>query len=170
AVLEVDLERHQGEPLLAYLRVEAADLLALGQELAVAPRLVVELIRPRVLRDVGVEQPQLAAAHLGERVHQRSGALPQRLHLAAEEHDAGLEGVLDRVVVPRLAVAHERLSLLGLHGVTERPYLSARASASTVTDAAPAARRARAATAAVAPVVTTSSTRTRRRPGTRRAA
>ena len=57
-----------------------------------------------IFRDVHVEQEHLALALACPRFGQRGPAVPQRLHLGAFQHDAGLERLLDGVIVARLAV------------------------------------------------------------------
>ena len=55
-------------------------------------------------RDVAVDQPQLGAFDGGVAFGDVGLALAQRLDLGAFQHDAGLEVVLDEVVVAGLAV------------------------------------------------------------------
>ena len=65
-----------------------------------------------VLGDVRVAQPDLAIVDGGKRVDQGRAAGPQRLHLSAGEHHAGLNPLADVVVVQRLLVARDHLLAL----------------------------------------------------------
>src|SRR4051812_10756938 len=71
AVEEVQRERDDREPLLADLALDLVDLLAVEQQLALAPRGVVGPGALGVLRDVHVVQPGLAAVDVHEPVDQR---------------------------------------------------------------------------------------------------
>src|SRR3954452_19064882 len=112
AVLEVQVERDQGETALLGLADELLDLGAVHEHLALAARGVVRPGALRVLRDVHVLQPHLAVVDGGEAVDERGTAGPQALHLRAGEHQAHLVGVEDRVVVPRLLVLGDQLAPL----------------------------------------------------------
>src|SRR5215218_9222900 len=105
--LEVQPQRHQGEPALGDLAGELVDLAAVQQQLA-RPRRLVALVA-----GVGVGgnlhmQHHVAALDRGVGVLQRRLALPQGLHLAAAQHDAGLDGFDDLVVVAGTAVGRDR--------------------------------------------------------------
>jgi hypothetical protein len=71
---------------------------------------VVEAVGLLELGDVGVDQPQFAVVHRGIGVRQAGAALAQRLDLAADQHEAGLEGVEDLVVEARPAVVRDHLA------------------------------------------------------------
>src|SRR3954447_22456987 len=111
AVLEVQRERDDRQPLLARHRRDLLDLVAVQQQLAPPARLVVRPGALGVLGDVALLQPHLArVGHRRERVSERRAARPERLHLGAHEYDAGLVDVVDVVVVPRLAVGRDDLA------------------------------------------------------------
>src|SRR5215217_4379881 len=112
AVFEVQVERDEREPALLGLADELLDLGAVHEHLALATRSVVGPRALRVLGDVHMLQPHLAAVDGGEPVDQRGTAGPQALHLRAGEHQAHLVGVEDRVVVPRLLVLGDELAPL----------------------------------------------------------
>ena len=65
-------------------------------------------------RDVGADEPQLSPALLGVRLSQRRAVHAQRLHLGADEQQAGLHALEQREVVPRLPVVGNDLGALGL--------------------------------------------------------
>src|SRR5690606_33636069 len=116
-VEEVQRERHDRQALLAHARVQARDLLAVQQELALASRGVVGPRALRVLGDVHALEPRLTAVDGHEAVDERGPTRTQRLDLGAGEHDACLVDVLDRVVVPRLAVGCDEVPLaVARHG------------------------------------------------------
>src|SRR5690606_1768091 len=110
AVLEVERERHQGEAALRHLPRQPRDLAAVREQLAIAAR--IRVLAPGLL--VGahgrVHQPRLAAPHHGVGFGEAGLALAQRLHLRADEHDAGLERVEDLVVVARPPVLRDELA------------------------------------------------------------
>src|SRR5690606_26609636 len=110
AVLEVEGQRHDGVARLLGLGLQLVDLLAVQQQLPLAPRAVVGPGALAVLRYVDVVQPPLVVGQLDEAVHQRRPALTQRLHLGTREDQAGLVGVDDVVVVPRLLVLRDQLA------------------------------------------------------------
>src|SRR5690606_27504591 len=95
------------------------DLLAVQQQLAAPAGSVVGPGALGVFGDVDAVQPDLAVVDVGEAVDERGPTLAQRLDLRAGEHHAGLEGVVDVVVVPRLLVLGDQLAtrLLG-HGLS----------------------------------------------------
>ena len=65
---------------------------------------MVEAVGLQVFGDVGVEEEHLLARRAGIGLADGRLALAQRLHLRAGERDAGLVGLDDLVVEPRLAV------------------------------------------------------------------
>src|SRR5690606_20451394 len=85
-------------------------------------RLVVELIRLLIGRDVEINEEQLPLLHHGKRVGQIGLAQPERLDLAAGEDDAGFPRLETVVVMARAFVPGDRL-MLGLwvgHAVREK--------------------------------------------------
>src|SRR6478736_3982684 len=107
AVLEVERQRHDGAPALAGLVRDLLELGAVQEQLALAAGGVVVPRAVEVLGDVDVLEVELVAGEHREAVDQRRPPHPQRLDLGAGEHDAGLEGVVDEVVVSGLAVARD---------------------------------------------------------------
>src|SRR6478609_3444968 len=118
AVAEVERQRDDGETLLRHAAVDLLDLLLVQEQLALAPRGVVGPGALGVLRDVHGVQPRLAVLDVDEPVDQGRPTLTQRLHLGAHEDQAGLVGVLDVVVVPRLLVLRDELAPLFLRHPT----------------------------------------------------
>src|SRR4051812_34791841 len=118
AVVEVQREGNDGQALLRHLPVELGDLVAVQQQLALAPRGVVGPGALGVLGDVHRVEPGLAALDVHEAVDEGRATLAQRLHLGAREHQAGLVGVLDVVVVARLLVLRDELAPLFLRHPT----------------------------------------------------
>ena len=87
---------------------------------------VVEAAGLQIFRDVGVDQPDLAAARVGIGFGDRRLARAQRFHLGAGERDAGLERLADLVVEARLAIVGDDLeAALGFCGHGLRLTLSA---------------------------------------------
>ena len=81
AVLEVHLERDQGDPLGGQGLTQLLELLLVEEELAVTERVVVEDVAVIVLVDVDVHQPQLAVVELGVAVLELDPAGTDRLDL-----------------------------------------------------------------------------------------
>src|SRR4051794_14739059 len=109
-VLEVQGQRHDRQAALAGRLGEPQDLVPVQEQLALATGLVV---RPRplgVLRDVHALEPRLPVVDAGEPVDKGRPPGAQGLDLGAGEHQAGLDDVLEVVVVPRLAVARDELA------------------------------------------------------------
>src|ERR1044071_8373512 len=104
ARIEIDLQRHDGAALALDGAYELVDLGAMQQELARPARLVIEAVARGVDRDVGVDQPGLAALFRHVGFGDRAAPAAQRLHLGAGQSEPGLEDLLDEVIVPRLAV------------------------------------------------------------------
>src|SRR5690606_24446151 len=90
------------------------DLLLVHEQFALAPGGVVGPRARTPLGDVHRVEPDLAAVDERVAVDERGLALTQRLHLGTREHDAGLVGVLDEVVVARLPVGRDDLLALPL--------------------------------------------------------
>src|SRR6478672_12119323 len=114
AVEEVQRQRHDRQALLVHATLDLVDLGAVEQQLALAPGGVVGPGALGVLRDVYAVEPGLVALDVDEPVDERGTPHAQRLHLGADEDQAGLEGVLDVVVVPRLLVLRDELAPLFL--------------------------------------------------------
>src|SRR4051795_2683662 len=95
AVLEVQRQRHKREPTLLRLADQLRDLLAVQQELARPPRLVVGPRPLVVLRDVRVLQPHLAVLDVRIGIDERRTASAQRLHLGAGQYQARLDDILE---------------------------------------------------------------------------
>src|SRR5437763_3263068 len=122
-IVEIELERHQRHALALDRPDQLVDLPLVQQQLARALRRMVEAAGLPIFGDVGIDQPDLAAARIRVRFRDRRLAAAQRFHLAAGERDAGLELLADRVVEARLAIFGDDLEvrvLLGRHRVSGR--------------------------------------------------
>src|SRR5674476_967568 len=104
-IFEVDGQRHDGLAALLGLLDERGDLLLVQEQLAPATGRVVVPGALGVLGDVHALEPDLPVAHRREPVKQRGPARPQGLDLGPAQDHAGLERVLDQIVVVGLAVA-----------------------------------------------------------------
>ena len=121
AVLPVERERDEREPAFGHLADDSVYLAPVQEQLARAERLVVEDVRLRVGLDVHAYEPQLAGARAGVRLGDAHVAVAQRLHLGAEQADAGLELLEDLVLETRLAIGRDdvlfgRFFLFRAHG------------------------------------------------------
>src|SRR3954471_17683889 len=121
---EVELERDQRHPLAADGAREPVDLALAQQQLAGPTGLVVEAVAAVELGNVGVEQVDLAAHVASVGLADRRPALAQRLHLRAAEYQAGLEALVDEVVVVRASVLGDELpGLLAFrHDPSDEPH------------------------------------------------
>jgi hypothetical protein len=109
AVLEIELERYQGKAALLGLAREPFDLALMQQQLSGAGRLVIELIRPGVGADVGVDQERLAFLHARVAVGQVGLAVTQRFYFAAHQNQTGFIGLVDEVIMACLPVDADNL-------------------------------------------------------------
>src|SRR6185437_13361175 len=127
AFVEIELERYDGHALALDRAGELIDL-ALAQQQLARPlrRVVVEGAGLPVFRDIGVYQPDFAAASVGIGLGYRRLALAQRLDLAAGKHDSSLEGVADLVIEAGPSVVGDHLDLaLDFTGHQDSERLSA---------------------------------------------
>ena len=116
-LVEIELERHDGHALALDRADQPVDLALVQQQFARPLRRMIEAARLQIFRNVGIDQPDLAAARVGIGFCDRRLAGAQRFHLAAGEHDAGLECLADLVVEARLAVVGDHLeAALGFCG------------------------------------------------------
>src|SRR4051794_26732333 len=109
ALVEVKLQRDQRHAFALDRAHQAVDLLFMQQQLARPLRLVIEAVGLQIFRDVGVDQPDLAALGIGVGFRDRGLAVADRLDLGAGQRDAGLDRVVDRIVEPRLAILRDDL-------------------------------------------------------------
>ncbi len=83
------------------------------QEFSRARFLVAELAGGSVGADVNAFEERLAVLDARVTVAQICAMRPQRLDLGAGEREAGLERLLDKEVVPRLAVVDDQVEAVG---------------------------------------------------------
>src|SRR4029079_608583 len=104
ATAQVQPQRHDREALRLRLAQQLIDLLAMKEELAGPLGLVVVPVAGLPGRDVQADEPRFAV--LDARVGVGQADLPgsDALDLGPGQHDAGLEGLLDRELVPRSSV------------------------------------------------------------------
>jgi len=103
-LLEVELERHEREPLLLGPHSKLADLAAVHEQLALAARLMIELVGLHVFWNITADEPDLASLDLGIGFFERDLAVAQALYLAPHQHDAALERIEHFVFVPSASV------------------------------------------------------------------
>jgi len=104
ALVDVEAERDERQPLGLRLDRQHVDLVAVEEELAGPLRLVVEAIAAGPLGDMSADQPRLAALDPGVRLGQADSAGPDRLDLGPAQDEADLQRVLDRELVAGTAV------------------------------------------------------------------
>src|SRR5262245_30675099 len=86
------------------------------QQFSGTPWLVVEAAGCVILRNVGIEQVKLSALIAGEGLADRSLASAQRFDLGAVQHDAGFDGIVDLIIVARLAILRREFHRRGGSG------------------------------------------------------
>src|SRR5262245_66452791 len=91
-LVEIKLERHQRHALALDGAYKLVDLAAVKKELAHALGRMVETAALQIFWDIGVDEPDLAAARIGVGFGYGRLAGAQRFHLGAGKGDAGLEG------------------------------------------------------------------------------
>src|SRR5208282_1891906 len=109
SVLEVNFQRDDRVALLAHAAPQAIDLAPMHQQFSRASFLVAELARRRVSADVHALEKRLAVLDARVTVAQICAMRPQRLDLGAREREAGLDSLLDKEVMPRLAVVDDQI-------------------------------------------------------------
>src|SRR5262249_60484274 len=82
------------------------------KELADALGRVVETSSLQIFRDIGVDEPDLAATRIGIGFRDGGLALPQRFHLRPGERDADLHRLADLVVEPGFAIVGDDASFV----------------------------------------------------------
>src|SRR5262245_57047856 len=110
-LVEIELEGHERHSLALDRPHEFVDLPAVQEELAHALGRMVEAASLQVFRDIGVDEPDLAAARISVGCRDRRLAAAQRLHLCAGEREAGLERLADLIVEARLAIVGDHTNL-----------------------------------------------------------
>src|SRR6266478_1186674 len=110
-VVEIEPERHQRHSLALDRADELVDLAAVKENLAHALGSVIEAAALQVFRDIGVDQPDLAATRIGIGFRDGRLAAAQRFNLRAGEREPGLEGLADLVVEARLAIVGDHTNL-----------------------------------------------------------
>src|SRR5439155_5994625 len=111
----VEPQRHERQAPLLDPAPQALDLLAMQQQLAVPLRVVSELARRCIRADVCADEEELVAEEARVRILQVRPMIAQRLDLAADERQARLEALADRVVVEGPPVDGD-VALAGLLG------------------------------------------------------
>src|SRR2546422_3608593 len=104
-VLEVQLERHDGESLATRAADELADLLRVEQQLAGARGRRVVVAAWQIGGDGESLEPDLAVAHVRVGLTQTRPPRAQRLDFRSREHEAGLPRLQEMVVMSRPRVA-----------------------------------------------------------------
>src|SRR5262245_34819177 len=122
-LVEIELERHQRHALALDRASELVDLAPVQQELARTLGRMIETAALKIFGDIGVDEPDFAAARIRIGFGYRRLALPQRLDLGAGQCDPGLERLTDLVVESSLAVVGDDLALaLGLRCHSCNPF------------------------------------------------
>src|SRR5690606_26674632 len=101
-IIEVELQRHHGHPLPGHGIEEAGHFTLADEQLAQAPRLMIEAIALRIFRNIGIDEPELAIfkARIAFRYVGLIGA--QRLDLGACQNETGFERIEDFKIEARL--------------------------------------------------------------------
>src|SRR5262245_13250789 len=107
-LVEIEPERHERHSLALDRAHELVDLPAVQEKLAHALGRMVEGAALQVFRDIGVDEPDLAAARIGIGFCDGRLAAAQRFNLRAGEREPGLEGLADLVVEARLAIVGDQ--------------------------------------------------------------
>src|SRR5439155_19132303 len=98
----------EGEPLAAGAADELADLVCVEQQLTGAGGRRIVVAPGEVGRDAHSLEPHLAVADVGVGLSQAGLAGSQRLDFRSREHEAGLPGLQEVVVMSRPRVAGDR--------------------------------------------------------------
>src|SRR5262245_49499616 len=110
-VVEIEPERHERHSLALDRAHEFVDLPAVQEKLAHALGRMVEAASLQVFRDIGVDEPDLAAPRIGIGFRDGRLAAAQRFNLGAGEREPGLERLADLIVEARLAIVGDHTNL-----------------------------------------------------------
>src|SRR5262245_47012783 len=102
--VEIELERHERHAIALDRPHQLVNLPAVQEQFAHALGRMIEAAGLQVFGDVGIDEPDLAAAGVRIGLRNRRLALPQRLYLRTGERDAGFKGLVDLIVESRLAI------------------------------------------------------------------
>src|SRR5690606_36439315 len=100
-LIEIELERNHRHALALDRLRKARQLTLRYEQLALAPRLVIEAISREIFGNIGVDKPKLPALHRGVGFLDVGAPLAQRLHLGAVQDQTGLESVHNLISEPR---------------------------------------------------------------------
>src|SRR5262245_25807423 len=107
ALLHVHPQWNQRQSLLHHAASQFLDLVAVEEELAVAPFLVMGIAGVAVGTDVHVQQPDFALVNPCVAVPQVDRTFANRFHFSSEQDDTRFPGVEDVIVVEGLAIVRE---------------------------------------------------------------
>ena len=107
AVLPVEFERDEGEPLLFHRADEALDLALVEEELAGAVGDVVVAVPLLIGGDVQPLEEDLAPIDAGERADEGGLGVPEGLHFGALEYEPRFPRLQDMVVVGGFGVPRD---------------------------------------------------------------
>lgn len=116
AVLEVDLERYQGQTLLCDLTGETVDLPAVEEQLARPFRFVPTFSGKIVGRNMSANKEGLAVVDVRVRVFEFHASVTHRLDFRTHKHESGLHGVDHGVAPTGASVAGNNSEPPGLLG------------------------------------------------------
>src|SRR3979490_2280972 len=104
SILEVDLERYDGQAFLRRRAEQLADFALMKEELAGAGGRRVVLAAGPVMRNRHALEPDFAIAHMSIRFTQARLAITQRLDLGPAENETRLPRFQEMVIVPGFRV------------------------------------------------------------------
>ena len=110
-VVEIELERHQCHSFAFHRADQLVDLATVKKELAYPLGRMIEAAALEVFRNVGIDEPDLAAARIGVRFRYGRFALAQRFHFRSGERDPSLDRLADFVVESCLAIVGDDASV-----------------------------------------------------------
>src|SRR5271169_1499515 len=117
-LVEIEFERYKRHALALDGADQLFDLTLVQQQLARPLRRMVEAIGLQIFGNIGIDQPDLAVAGVGIRFCDCRLALAQRFDLGAGQRDAGLEGLIDKIIEACFAIVGDNAELsfiLGRH-------------------------------------------------------
>ena len=103
-MLDIHLQRDQGDPLILEGPGQAVNLLLVQEELPVTQRVLIEVGPVVVLTDVNIHQPGLPVLDLGKPVLEVDPVSPDRFDLGPGQHQPRLISVRYKIVVTGLFI------------------------------------------------------------------
>lgn len=117
AIFEIHPQRDEIVAHLVDLAIELFDLGLVQQQFALTTGLVIIVVGKGIGADVDVEHPDFIVDNASVAVFEVAAPISEGFDLGSPQHHAGLELILDVIVVPGFAVFSDDFDAFRAHGV-----------------------------------------------------